>query len=436
MKQIKTVFSFTFKEGISKKSFKISTGIILAIVLILFVAARFLLADEKVEYIPPVDNEGEYTPPGDDEGEYIPPSDRGYYSGHTCYYIDEDNLIKGAIPHLYERFPGIEIVSIPKATTESYQDLMESENEVLIIEVLNAGENPNLVFYTGDFMSSINPQDFADILEEKYIENALLDSGIDESALEIFKTKLFYSTKFLGKTNIAGYTLGILLTLLTFISIHYLGHGVAMSVATEKSTRVMETLIVSSKPSKILIGKCLAMGLLGIVQFGGILLFGIGCYNLILPKGLSIMGMAISFEGVNVGTVLILLTYFVLGYSLFAVLNALSGAAVSKLEDLNSALVPINMVSLFSFYIGYFTAISGGSGIMLTVAKYLPFSSPYTVPFLLLNNNIKASELLISLTLLLIAVIIFAYLSIRIYSASVLHYGKRQNPFKFFKNKA
>jgi len=41
------------------------------------------------------------------------------------------------------------------------------------------------------------------------------------------------------------------------MTIYVYGYGVAMSVATEKSTRVMETLIVSAKPSRILIGKCI-----------------------------------------------------------------------------------------------------------------------------------------------------------------------------------
>ena len=54
--------------------------------------------------------------------------------------------------------------------------------------------------------------------------------------------------------------------LLMFFAVYYYGYGVAMSVASEKTTRVMETLVVSAKPSRILLGKCIAMGVLGLIQ--------------------------------------------------------------------------------------------------------------------------------------------------------------------------
>ena len=65
-----------------------------------------------------------------------------------------------------------------------------------------------------------------------------------------------------GQMDLSGYALGLILTVLMFFAIYYYGYGVSMSVATEKASRVMETLVVSAKPSRLLIGKCLAMGCL------------------------------------------------------------------------------------------------------------------------------------------------------------------------------
>ena len=56
---------------------------------------------------------------------------------------------------------------------------------------------------------------------------------------------------------------------------------------------------------------------------------------------------------------------------------------------------------------------------------YLPFSSPFSVPFTLLTGGMKAGDLAVSMGLLLIFILVIAAVSIRVYSASVLHYGNK-----------
>ena len=59
------------------------------------------------------------------------------------------------------------------------------------------------------------------------------------------------------------------------------------------------------------------------------------------------------------------------------------------------------------------------------LAIYLPFSSPFAVPFKLLNGDIPASDLAVSIGLLVVFIVVITMVSVRIYSASVLHYGKK-----------
>ena len=76
-------------------------------------------------------------------------------------------------------------------------------------------------------------------------------------------------------------------------------------------------------------------------------------------------------------------------------MNSVCGATVSKIEDINSAMMPVVLISLASFYLGYMTSItaSGSSSMLQKLAIYLPFSSPFAVPFKLLNGDIPASDL-------------------------------------------
>ena len=198
-----------------------------------------------------------------------------------------------------------------------------------------------------------------------------------------------------------------------------------MSIANEKASRVMETLIVSAKPSHVLIGKCLGMGLLGLAQLSAFLLAAVAGYLLLVPKDFTIMGMPISLSAFTFSSAVLVLLYFVLGFALYAVMNAVCGALVDKIEDLNSAMMPVAFISMISFYVGYFTAISDTAGIISKFAVYVPFTSPFVVPFKILNSDIPASDIAISIALLLAAVVVVAWFSARLYTASVLRYGKR-----------
>ena len=96
------------------------------------------------------------------------------------------------------------------------------------------------------------------------------------------------------------------------------------------------------------------------------------------------------------------------------------------IEDLNSAMLPVMLVAMISFYLGYINAVMPNSGSVLQKATmYIPFSSPFIIPFRLLNGDVLASDLIISIALLVVAIVVITLICIRIYSASVLQYGKR-----------
>ena len=137
----------------------------------------------------------------------------------------------------------------------------------------------------------------------------------------------------------------------------------------------------------------------------------------------------INFSITSIATCII---YFILGYTVYAFLNAVTGATVSKVEDLNSAQTPVALISLFSFYLAYFTSTmpdSAGS----KFASIFPFSSAFSMPGRILAGGATAGEIATSITLLVVTAIILAFISIKVYSGAVLHYGKRLNLKDLFK---
>ena len=400
-----TVFAFTFRDGVRKKAFLVSTIIILALLLILCALPRIISA---------LSGDG-----GEDDAPAV--------QDKICYFIDDQKLIANGREALVEAFPEWQIVAGEAAELDSYlAETAENEKYSVIVVAKQAGPDPSITVTTKNFMSGISADRVAEVLTETYVSDSLAALGAPEEAARLALLSLPVRTEMAGHMDISGYALGILLTMLMFFAIYYYGYSVSMSVALEKTSRVMETLVVSAKPSRILAGKCLATGALGLLQFTGILIFGAVCYSLLVPDGFMLFGAPLSLSAMTLSKAILICLYFLFGYGLYAVMNAACGASVSRIEDINSAMMPVMMISLIAFYIGYFAALAAPTGSLIQkIAVYTPFCSPFIVPFKLLNGDVAALDVVISLALLAIAIVLLSIVSAKIYSSSVLHYGNR-----------
>ncbi len=406
MKRVFTVFGYTFKIAARKRGFIITTAVIMALVLILCSLPRLLSAVTG--------------------GDIDSLTEGAFY---TCYYIDEDDLIPGGEIALYEEMPGTFFPVGDADMLEEYREEINGDSTVSVI-IVEKGANgtPTVRVIARDFMSnmSTSTETVVEILSRKYIEHTLAEQGISAELIGFSQSSLPLSLEPERNIALSGYTMGIVLITLVFFAVYYYGYGVASSIAGEKSSRVMETLVVSTDPRNILIGKCLGMGALGLCQFGGILLFAIICIKLLIPSDFSFMGESLSFDVFTPVNAILIVLFFILGYSLYAVINAVCGATVNKIEDLNTAMMPVMWTSMLAFYFSYFTAIMGSNyEFLFKIAMYIPLTAPFIMPFALLNGMAGPIDVLISAAVLLVSIVLVTALSVRIYKASVMHYGKR-----------
>lgn len=406
MKQILTVFSYTFKEGVRKKAFWISTLVIMVLLGGMCAIPRVMTLFDKEEESAETKTE---------------------YSG-TCYMADETGVFEKEIPYLKAAYPGMNFKSIEQDEIKGLEKAVDESKSrnVAILSIQEKEAAPVLEITVSNFLSKVQVDTIADACNKIWQSHLLTEKGLEKGEVAVIQTPLTYTEKFIGNMNLTEYVVGLLLTFVMFFAVYYYGYGVAMSISSEKTSRVMETLIISAKPSKILIGKCLAMGTVGLLQLGGLMAFAGFCYKFILPEGFQIAGVDLAVSGFTPKTLIFLIIYFILGYALYAVMNSVCGAAVSKIEDLNSAMMPVSILVIIGFYLGYFTSVmGGGSGALSKLAVYLPISSPFAVPFKLITGEINMQELGISILLLVLAIVIVTTFSVRIYSASVMHYGNR-----------
>lgn len=437
MKQIWTVFVFTLKDAARKKAFKISTFILL---LVIFAACLIVnltsSGGESAEGAASATTAGTEAETASGAAEEEAGQDITLEG--VCYYVDEDAAIPGGMEALQAALPTYQVKQGDAAQLGAYRSEIAENGEVSLVLVQQTQGSPAVTVVTKDVLSGVNNSDVSDALNQQYIVNQLEAQGVTGDVAATLNFEIPVAVEIAGEMDLSGYVLGIVIVMLMFFAIYYYGYGVSMSIATEKTSRVMETLVVSAKPSRILIGKCLAMGALGLLQMAGVMLFAALCYHFLIPDNFTLMGMPLSLSSFTLTRAVIILAYFILGYALYAVMNAVCGASVSKIEDINSAMMPVVLIAMISFYLGYFTAISGSGtdSLLQQIAIYVPFCSPFIVPFKILNGDVATMDLILSLAALVVAIVLITALSIRIYTASVLHYGSRIKLKDMFKLRA
>ncbi|MGI2329434.1 ABC transporter permease [Planococcus sp. YIM B11945] len=217
-----------------------------------------------------------------------------------------------------------------------------------------------------------------------------------------------------------------ILIMLIYIAVIYYPNMIAMEVATEKSSRVMEILISSVSPVKHMFAKIAGIGTLGILQMG---IFGLAGYLAIKSAGTDLTEGAFSvfgFSDVKISTFLFAILFFLLGYFLYAVLAALLGSLVSRTEDVQQLMLPMMMLIVVASLIA-FSGISVPEAKFVTISSFIPFFAPLVMFLRVGMLDIPLWEPLVSIALMLVTIGLLGWFGARVYRGGVLMYGSSQS---------
>ena len=409
--QTLTVAAFTFKDAVRKKAFWITNIIFMVVVFATAVIVPRFTGDSGAADL------------------MAGTEETGSYNEFDCYLYNESDALKDAERLLREDFQ-FYMDSIEEQDVKEVLTWVAADAQTVLVEIRVTEQNqPPLIKITcKDFMSTFPGEAVWQALSAEYRVYQFGELGYDaQESAAIVKGALPMEQGYAAAGNISNFVAGFALMFMMFMTVYVYGYGVATSVATEKSTRVMETLIVSAKPARILVGKCIGMGLVGLAQMVGILLFSFICAKVFVPSG--DLGGGISLPDLTLGKAALLVVYFLLGYALFSMINSMCGAMVSKLEDLQSAMMPASLISVASFYGGYITmgiapGVGGGDGAR-KLTMLIPFTAPYAAPSVLLSGDYTPGLIAASIGILLATIMVVSYISGKVYSVSIMHYGGR-----------
>ena len=263
-----------------------------------------------------------------------------------------------------------------------------------------------------------------EVLQRIYQLNAMMGSGMtEEQAAAVMNIQISSQVEMLGKNQMENFFYTYIMIFALYMVILLYGQMVAMNVATEKSSRAMELLITSAKPTSMMFGKVLASCIAGLMQliaiFGSSLLF----YN-INQAYWGGNGMVDSFFNIPPELFGYMLVFFLLGFLIYAFLYGAIASTVSKLEDINTAVQPVTYLFLIGFMVVIFSMTSGNvDNILMRICSYIPFTSPMAMFTRVAMSTVPWYEIAISIGILSGTTVGIGFLAAKIYRTGVLLYG-------------
>ena len=409
MKQFKTIFAFEFRNYLKNKIFVGVTLLLVAVIAI-------------VMYMPNIINvfKGDSESPS---GDALPV---------MLISTEDESLATLALSSFKNAFSSYEV----KITSEGEDGIKDSiaNGEAECAFIL---ENASSYKYYVQNLSlyDTNPQTATELLTTVYRMIAMVNSGLtEESAATIMGVTVTGESISLDKDQSNTFLYTYVMSMALYMVTMLYGQMVATGVASEKSSRAMELLITSANPLSMMFGKVFAACFAGLSQLTVIFGSALILYKLNSDAWGGNMIMESIF---NIPPELFayMLVFFLLGFLIYAFLYGAIGSTVSKLEDVNTALLPLTYLSVIAFMIVMMSMSSGSiDNIAMMICSYVPFTSPMAMFTRIAMSTVPAYEIIISISILTLSVIGIAILSAKIYRVGVLMYGNKPNVFTIIKN--
>ena len=406
MKDILTVMKFTMKEMIQRKSFIVSTLIILILIVIGFNVPNIIKS-----FV------------GEDVKERI-------------LIVDEKNIFEGNLELLKDINSDYDIQIGKDSYDEIKRKIEESEiDSAIIIESQENGIKIRYIIEDATMMEEV-PEDIVATINTWYSNMQISKLGLTEEQLKTLTPNFEFSLEQTNEEEAQGNVFAMMLmSLVLFYAIYFCAYQVSSSITTEKTSKIMETLVTSTSPRTIVLGKTIGIGIVGLLQMILIVATAVFSANAFLDR--ELISQVLDLSNITVSLGIITIIYFVLGYFSYALIYALTGSTVSKPEDIQSANSPVAILSIVGFYLSYFTMMNPTSKLNL-IASLLPISSPFCMPFRIMMGLAKTSDVIISICILIATILIIAHVAIKIYSNAILNYGTKmsiKDILKIYKDK-
>lgn len=395
MKDILTVMKFTIKDMVKRKSFIVSTLIILILIVIGFNIPNIIKSIK-----------------GEDTGEKL-------------LIADNENIFEGNLELLKQMNLDYEI-EIGRATFDEIKTKIENEEieEAIMIEKQENNVKIRYIVENTTMMEEV-PETLVNAINSLYTNMQINKLGLTPEELQSITPNFEFTLEQTEEEKASGNILAMMLmSIVLFYAIYFCAYQVSSSITTEKTSKIIETLVTSTSPRTIVLGKTIGIGIVGLLQM--IVIVGTALISAKVFLEPELLESILDMSNITPYLGIITIIYFVLGYFAYALLYALTGSTVSKPEDIQSANTPVAILAVIGFYLSYFTMMNPTSELNV-FASLFPISSPFCMPFRIMMGLATVTDVAISIAILIVTILIIAKVAIKIYSNAILNYGTKMS---------
>lgn len=409
MKQFFTIFKHELSQYFKNKIFVITT-----LILILAVSG-FLFAPRIGEII----NKSKNAESSEEK------------KSEVLVKSDNANLEK-LLPAIAASFPQQNV----KITNDSVDEIKKQikEQSVEFAFVLSSDLKSYTYLANVSALQDPNLNTMDSLLKTLYSHAYLKKHGLNDTQIaEVQNPNITHTIESISEDGTKNFWYAYVMVFVLYMVIMMFGQKVAMSVVTEKTSRAMEVLITSASPVALMFGKILASSVAGIFQITAI--FGSAFISYNINKSYfetnAVINTLFNFPASLVGYLLI---FFLLGFLIYSFLFGAMASTVSKIEDLSSVVMLIQIIFVAGFVVSTNAMTSGdvNSELMKGLSLF-PLTSPMAMFTRIAMSEVPGLEILLSVAFLILATVLIGYIAAKIYRVGVLMYGTRPTLGKIIK---
>ncbi len=394
MRKFSHVFSFYFREAFLSKKSLIMSAILFLIVFGIFAFNHFTSSNDKNK--------------DKDKIAVVTES--------STYKIQKEELTK--------------LLPSAKLTIGSKEDFNKLHKQVEegeldgLFRVTEKNGVPEVTYKFNGFASETNSTIIASYLKGKYMAVTVAKHNVSPEIAQQLQTEISVKQEAIkDRSASAGIAYFFIFALYMFIVAF--GSTIAMNIASEKASRVMEVMIPKVKPLTMMYAKILAVVSTALLQLvilacGYLVPYLLGWID--LENG-SLFGV-IDVAKLDAKIIGMFLIYFVTGYFLYAMMYAAAGAVVSKTEDLQGVMLPISILIIAAFFISL-KSLGDPNSTIVVISSYVPFFTPMVTFSRFVAGETGMLEIMITLAGLLATIGILSAVTSRIYVNGVMNYSDK-----------
>ena len=347
--------------------------------------------------------------------------------------VKSDNTdLEKLLPAIAASFPQQNV----KITNESVDEIKKQikDQSVEFAFVLSSNLKSYTYLANVSALQDPNLNTMDNLLKTLYSHAYLKKHGLNDTQIaEVQNPNFTHTIESISEDGTKNFWYAYVMVFVLYMVIMMFGQKVAMSVVTEKTSRAMEVLITSASPVALMFGKILASSVAGIFQITAI--FGSAFISYNINKSYfetnAVINTLFNFPASLVGYLLI---FFLLGFLIYSFLFGAMASTVSKIEDLSSVVMLIQIIFVAGFVVSTNAMTSGdvNSELMKGLSLF-PLTSPMAMFTRVAMSEVPGLEILLSVTFLIIATIFIGYIAAKIYRVGVLMYGTRPTLGKIIK---